>query len=138
MIYQETVTVVTAGRGTTDITPQLDRQLKLSGITTGICNIFIQHTSASLIVCENADTAVRVDLETFMSTLVKDGDPAFRHDTEGADDMPAHIRSILTECSLTIPVSHGRFMLGTWQGIYLYEHRHSGFNRRILITVYGE
>ncbi len=138
MIYQETVTIITPGRGTTDITPLLERQLKQSGIATGICNIFIQHTSASLILCENADPAVRVDLETFMSRLVKDGDPAFQHDTEGADDMPAHIRSILTESSLTVPVSHGRFMLGTWQGIYLYEHRHSGFNRRILITIYGE
>ncbi|OGT73087.1 MAG: secondary thiamine-phosphate synthase [Gammaproteobacteria bacterium RIFCSPLOWO2_12_47_11] len=138
MIYQETVSIITPGRGTTDITPLLVRQLKQSGITTGICNIFIQHTSASLILCENADPAVRVDLETFMSSLVKDGDPAFRHDTEGADDMPAHIRSILTDSSLTVPVSQGRFMLGTWQGIYLYEHRHSGFNRRVLITLYGE
>ena len=126
MIYQETMTIITSGRGTTDISPQLERQLKQSGITTGICNIFIQHTSASLILCENADPAVHVDLETFMSSLVKDGNPAFRHDTEGTDDMPAHIRSILTESSLTIPVSHGHFMLGTWQGIYLYEHRHSG------------
>jgi len=138
MIYQETVSIITPGRGTTDITPLLVRQLKQSGITTGICNIFIQHTSASLILCENADPAVRVDLETFMSSLIKDGDPAFRHDTEGADDMPAHIRSILTDSSLTVPVSNGRFMLGTWQGIYLYEHRHSGFNRRVLITLYGE
>ena len=138
MIYQETVSIITPGRGTTDITPLLVRQLKQSGITTGICNIFIQHTSASLILCENADPAVRVDLETFMSSLVKDGDPAFRHDTEGADDMPAHIRSILTDSSLTVPVSQGRFMLGTWQGIYLYEHRRSGFNRRVLITLYGE
>jgi secondary thiamine-phosphate synthase enzyme len=138
MIYQETVSIITPGRGTTDITPLLVRQLKQSGITTGICNIFIQHTSASLILCENADPAVRVDLETFMSSLIKDGDPAFRHDTEGADDMPAHIRSILTDSSLTVPVSQGRFMLGTWQGIYLYEHRHSGFNRRVLITLYGE
>jgi len=138
MIYQETVTINTTGRGTTDITPLLERQLKQSGISAGICNIFIQHTSASLILCENADPAVRADLETFMSRLVKDGDPAFRHDTEGADDMPAHIRSILTESSLTVPVSQGRFMLGTWQGIYLYEHRHTGFNRRILITLYGE
>lgn len=138
MIYQETITIITPGRGTTDITPPLERQLKQSGITTGICNIFIQHTSASLILCENADPAVRVDLETFMSRLVKDGDPAFRHDTEGADDMSAHIRSILTDSSLTVPVSYGRFMLGTWQGIYLYEHRHSGLNRRVLITIYGE
>ena len=138
MIYQETITIITPGRGTTDITPLLSRQLKQSGITTGICNIFIQHTSASLILCENADPAVRVDLETFMSNLVKDGDPAFRHDTEGADDMSAHIRSILTDISLTVPVSNGRFMLGTWQGIYLYEHRYSGFNRRVLITLYGE
>ena len=138
MIYQETITVATAGRGITDITALLERQLKRSGVMTGICNAFIQHTSASLILCENADPAVHVDLETFMSSLVKDGDPAFKHVTEGVDDMPAHIRSILTDSSLTVPVSHGRFMLGTWQGIYLYEHRHSGFNRQVLVTIYGE
>lgn len=138
MIYQENITVKTTGRGTTNITPQLEQQLRQSGITDGICNVFIQHTSASLILCENADPAVRRDLETFFGTLVKDGNAAFQHATEGADDMPAHIRSILTDSSLTLPVSHGRFMLGTWQGVYLYEHRYSGHSRRVFITIYGE
>jgi len=138
MIYQETITITTTGRGTTNITRQLEQQLKLSGITTGICNVFIRHTSASLILCENADPAVRKDFETFLCTLVKDGNAAFQHDTEGDDDMPAHIRSILTECSLTLPISDGHFMLGTWQGVYLYEHRYSGFHREVFITIYGE
>ncbi len=138
MIYQETITITTTGRGTTDITRQLEQHLRQSGITTGICNVFIRHTSASLILCENADPAVRKDLETFLSTLVKDGNAAFQHDTEGDDDMPAHIRSILTDSSLTLPVCHGRFMLGTWQGVYLYEHRYSGFHREVFITFYGE
>lgn len=138
MIYQETITIRTAGRGTTNITPLLEQQLKQSGITTGICNVFIRHTSASLILCENADPAVRKDLETFLGALVKDGDAAFQHDTEGKDDMPAHIRSILTDSSLTLPVSHGHFMLGAWQGVYLYEHRYPGFHREVFITIYGE
>lgn len=138
MIYQQTITIKTSGRGTFNITSHLERELKHSGVNTGICNVFIRHTSASLVICENADPDVRKDLETFMSTLVKDGDSAFQHDTEGDDDMPAHIRSILTDSSLTLPVSHGHFMLGTWQGIYLYEHRYSGFNREVFVTIYGE
>jgi secondary thiamine-phosphate synthase enzyme len=100
--------------------------------------VFIHHTSASLILCENADPAVRSDLETFMSRTVPDGDPMFRHDQEGPDDMPAHVRSILTDSSLMIPVTGARLGLGTWQGVYVYEHRHAPHRRTVTLTVQGE
>ena len=137
MTYQEILTITTSGRGTTDITRSLQGILKRSAIIRGICNIFIQHTSASLIICENADPVVRADLERFLQRLAPDGDAAWQHDMEGADDMPAHLRSILTDCSLTIPVSEGRMMLGTWQGVYLYEHRYAGHQRSIIVTLWG-
>jgi secondary thiamine-phosphate synthase enzyme len=108
-----------------------------SGIATGICHIFIHHTSASLVLCENADPAVRSDLEQFMERLVPDGDPMFDHTMEGPDDMPAHIRSILSKMDLTIPVTDGRCGLGTWQGIYLWEHRTHPHKRRVTVTVTG-
>lgn len=109
-----------------------------SGISNGVCHVFIQHTSASLMLCENADPEVRVDLENFLYRLAPDGDSAWRHVSEGPDDMPAHIRSIMTGSSLTLPVSQGRIALGTWQGIYLYEHRHAPHNRSLVISIYGE
>ena len=138
MIYQNSFTVRTIGRGTTDITGRIEQIARQSGIRTGLCHVFLQHTSAALVLCENADPAVRSDLETFLSRLVRDGDPIFRHDTEGDDDMPAHIRSILTDSSLNLPISNGSLALGTWQGVYLYEHRTSPHERTILITVFGE
>ena len=138
MIYQDSFTVRTPGRGTIEITGRVTELLHNANINSGICNIFIQHTSASLILCENADPVVRADLETFMSRLVRDGDSEFMHKTEGPDDMPAHIRSILTDSSLTLPVSGSRLALGTWQGIYLYEHRYSPCRRQIMVTIYGE
>ena len=138
MIYQNSFTMRTTGRGTTEITGRIEQMVRQSGIATGLCNVFIQHTSASLVLCENADPAVRSDLETFLARLVRDGDPIFRHDTEGRDDMPAHIRSILTDSSLNLPISNGRLALGTWQGIYLYEHRTSPHDRHVLVTVFGE
>ncbi|MEW6688720.1 MAG: secondary thiamine-phosphate synthase enzyme YjbQ [Pseudomonadota bacterium] len=107
------------------------------GIARGLCTVFLQHTSASLILCENADLDVRRDLETLLSRLAPDGDPAFVHDTEGPDDMASHARSVLTSNSLTIPVSEGKLMLGTWQGIYLYEHRTAGHARSLVVTVLG-
>jgi secondary thiamine-phosphate synthase enzyme len=109
-----------------------------SGVRTGICHVFIRHTSASLMVCENADPAVRRDLETFMAHQVPDGDPMFSHTAEGPDDMPAHVRSILTQSDLNLPVSNGRCALGTWQGVYLWEHRHSGHERNVIVTISGE
>ena len=138
MIYQDTLHIKTKGRGTINITSQLEAIAKRAGISSGICNIFIRHTSASLVVCENADPDVRTDLENFLNKLVPDGDTAYKHDTEGPDDMAAHIRSILTESSLTLPVSNGCFALGEWQGIYLYEHRYSPHNRSVFVTIYGE
>ncbi len=137
MVHQQTLTFRTRGRGTTDITADVQRVVAESGIQQGLCNVFLQHTSASLILCENADPAVRCDLETILSRLAPDGDPAFVHDTEGPDDMAAHARTMLTSNSLTIPVSGGTLMLGTWQGIYLYEHRRAGHARSIFVTAMG-
>ncbi|MCU7933299.1 MAG: secondary thiamine-phosphate synthase enzyme YjbQ [Candidatus Thiodiazotropha sp. (ex Dulcina madagascariensis)] len=123
MVAQETLRIQTRGRDTYDITGQVAEALDRSGFDTGICHLFIQHTSASLILCENADPTVRSDLERFMTRLVPDGDRLFDHTMEGPDDMPAHIRSILTKSDLTLPIRQGRAALGTWQGIYLWEHR---------------
>ena len=138
MIFQNSFTVRTTGRGTTDITGRIEQIVLQSGMRTSLCHVFIQHTSAALVLCENADPAVRTDLETFLSRLVRDGDPIFRHDTEGRDDMPAHIRSILTDSNLNLPIANGRLALGTWQGVYLYEHRTSPHDRHILATIFGE
>jgi secondary thiamine-phosphate synthase enzyme len=138
MITQDTFIMTTAGRGTTDITARVDDIVAASGIHTGTCHVFVQHTSASLMLCENADPAVRRDMERFMSRMVPDGDPMFSHDTEGPDDMPAHVRTLLTGPALTLPVSGGRSALGTWQGIYLWEHRYRGTARSIVVTVQGE
>ena len=138
MIIQETLQISTRGRQTLEITDQIRTVVSNSGIKQGLCNIFIQHTSASLMLCENADPDVRTDMETFMGGLVIDGDSRFRHRTEGDDDMAAHIRSVLTESSITLPVTAGRCQLGTWQGIYLWEHRYHPHRRNVLITLYGE
>jgi secondary thiamine-phosphate synthase enzyme len=138
MVYQQTLEFRTRGRGTADITAEVARAVAASGIAKGLCTVFLQHTSASLILCENADPGVRRDLETLLSRLAPDADPAYVHDTEGPDDMAAHARSILTSNSLTIPVTGGRLLLGTWQGLYLYEHRHAGHARSVVVTVMGE
>ena len=135
MTLQKTIAIDTGGRGTLNITNQLNSVVLEAGLMTGLCNIFLQHTSASLIVCENADSDVRRDLEVFMSQLVPDGHPDFRHTAEGADDMPAHVRSILTQTSLCVPIIGGQLGLGTWQGIYLWEHRTSAHRRRIIISI---
>ena len=137
MILQEQIAISTSGRGTYEITDRICNFVKSSSLKQGICHVFVHHTSASLILCENADPSVRTDLETFMVKLVPDGSPMFMHISEGADDMPAHVRSILTQVSLSIPISHGRCALGTWQGIYLWEHRLSHHNRKITITLHG-
>lgn len=138
MWTQFKIEVPTRGRGTYDITRDIGQRVDESGVHTGLAHVFIHHTSASLILCENADPAVRSDLETFMSRTVPDGDPMFRHDDEGPDDMPAHVRSILTDSSLMIPVTDHRLALGTWQGIYVYEHRHAPHQRSVTVTVQGE
>ena len=138
MIYQSEFTVATRGRGTYDLGGDVARCVQDAGVRCGICHLFVRHTSASLILCENADPAVRRDLENFMRNLVPDGDPMFTHTSEGPDDMPSHVRSILTQSDLNIPIRDGRCALGTWQGIYLWEHRTAPNSRRVIVTVYGE
>jgi secondary thiamine-phosphate synthase enzyme len=138
MIVQERLKKTTRGRGTYDITDDVARIVSASGVRTGLCHIFVHHTSASLVLCENADPAVRRDLEAFLARLVPDGDRLFEHAQEGPDDMPAHVRSILTKMDVTVPVSGGRCTLGTWQGIYLYEHRAQHHQRQVTVTVSGE
>ena len=138
MIHQATLEFRTRGRGTTDITADVQRAVAASGIRRGTVTVFLQHTSASLILCENADPDVRVDLEMLLSRLAPDGDEEYVHDAEGPDDMASHARSILTSNSLTIPVADGNLMLGTWQGLYLYEHRHAGHARSVVLTMMGE
>ncbi|MGD2020109.1 MAG: secondary thiamine-phosphate synthase enzyme YjbQ [Thiohalocapsa sp.] len=135
---QQRFEVDTRGRGTTNITKQIQDAVRAGGIRTGLCHVFVQHTSASLILCENADPTVRRDLEAFLTRLVPDGDPLFRHTAEGADDMPAHVRSILTNMDLTLPVTDGRCALGTWQGVFLYEHRTDHQRRKVVVTVQGK
>lgn len=137
-MHQESFQTCTRGRGTYDISREVMQIVARSGITTGLCHVFIHHTSASLVLCENADPSVRSDLEQFMSKLVPDGDPMFDHTMEGPDDMPAHIRSILSKMDLTIPVTNGRCGLGTWQGAYLWEHRTHPHNRQVTVTVSGD
>ena len=133
---QTTLTFDTPGRGLTDITADIARYAEQSGIDSGLCHIFIQHTSASLIINENADPDVQRDLEKFLGDLVPDGDPRYVHTAEGPDDMPAHVRALLTQTSLSIPVSQGRLALGSWQGVFLWEHRHRPHQRRIVVTVF--
>jgi secondary thiamine-phosphate synthase enzyme len=137
-MHRQKLTIETRGRGTVEITRQVQQTVERSGIVQGLCHVFVHHTSASLIVCENADPTVRRDLEHFAARLVPDGDPSFVHDSEGPDDMAAHIRSILTLTSLTIPVEDRRCDLGTWQGIFLWEHRTDPHRRRITVTVIGD
>jgi len=136
-MHQEILEITTRGRGTYDITAELQAMVRASGIATGLCHVFVQHTSASLLICENADPDVRSDLEGWLQRQVPDGDPAYAHSMEGADDMPAHIRSILTNMDLTLPVTRGRAALGTWQGVFLYEHRQHGHHRKVIVTVSG-
>ena len=138
MIVQNSLHVSTHGRGTYNITAEIARVVRESAIRTGICHCFIRHTSASLVLCENAEPQVRRDLESFMARLVPDGDPLFDHNDEGPDDMPAHVRSILTKMDLTLPVRDGDCALGTWQGVYLYEHRARPHRRQVLLTILGE
>jgi len=134
-MHRETVEIRSAGRGFHEVTDQVSGVVGRSNIRDGLCHVFIQHTSASLLITENADPDVLVDLETWMSGAVKDGDPRFQHRAEGPDDMSAHIRTLLTETALTIPVQAGRLALGTWQGIFLWEHRTHPHSRRLMVSV---
>ena len=138
MIRQYDFEVRTPGRGFSDITSQVAAAVREAGAHTGVVTVFLRHTSASLILCENADPSVRDDLETFMARLAPDSSSAYEHAQEGPDDMPAHIRSILTQNSITMPIQDGRLAVGTWQGLYLWEHRHRAHRRSVLLTIIAE
>lgn len=130
--------VVTPGRGLTEITGEVARWIDSMGIENGLLTVFIRHTSASLLIQENADADVQADLARFLARLVPDGDPLFAHRSEGPDDMPAHVRSALTATQLSVPVIRGRMALGTWQGIYVFEHRRHGHRRQVVLHLLGE
>ena len=132
------ITIRTAGRGLYEFSDRLRDWVRETGISDGLLTVFVRHTSASLLVQENADPEVQSDLERFFARLVPDGDPIFEHTAEGADDMPAHVRAALTQTQLGIPVADGRPAFGTWQGIFLYEHRHSGHRREVVLHLIGE
>lgn len=134
--YQQLLRIKSTGKSLSKITTQVEEVVARSGIKTGLCNLFLRHTSASLIIQENADPDVLRDLANFLAKLVPEG-PYYIHDTEGPDDMPAHIRTVLTHTSEQIPISQGRLMLGTWQGIYLWEHRQYGHIRELVVHVSG-
>jgi secondary thiamine-phosphate synthase enzyme len=138
MVHRGELSISTRGRGTYDITRDVAKVVSTSAARVGLATVFIHHTSASLIICENADPSVREDLEAFAARLVPDGDPLFTHDAEGDDDMPAHIRTVLTQTSIGIPVVDGRLALGTWQGLYLWEHRTSPHTRKVTVMILGE
>jgi secondary thiamine-phosphate synthase enzyme len=134
-MVQTEIDVQTKGRGSYEITERVAAAVAAAKVSTGLCHVFTTHTSASLMICENADPDVRRDLETFMRDLVPDGDPRFVHTAEGPDDMPAHVRSVLTQTGLTVPIVRGGLGLGTWQGIYLWEHRTASHCRRVIVTI---
>ena len=138
MFHRGELAVATRTRGTYDITRQVGDIVRASSARIGLATVFIHHTSASLIICENADQTVRDDLERFAAKLVPDGDPMFEHDDEGPDDMPAHVRSVLTQTSLGIPIVNAALELGTWQGLYLWEHRTAPHKRKVSVTIVGE
>lgn len=133
--HQRELTFKTHGQGLTDITRQVADVVRASGAVTGLCVVYIRHTSASLLIQENADPDVQRDLLAFFKRLVPDGDPLFIHTAEGCDDMPAHVKAALTQTSLTIPIVNGRLALGTWQGLYLFEHRNAPHERSVLVHV---
>ena len=136
-VVTETVTVLTEGHGLTEVTEQVVDIVRGSSISEGLCTVFIQHTSASLVIQENADPSARRDLEYFLNKLVPENDPGFTHTAEGPDDMPSHMKAALTQTALSIPITKGRLVLGTWQGIYLWEHRTAPHHRRVVVSCVG-
>ena len=138
MFHRGELNVPTPKRGIYNITPQVAQIVRESGVEQGLATVFIHHTSASLIISENADPAVRADLERFAARLVPDGDKLFAHHDEGPDDMPAHVRSVLTQTSIGIPILDGKLELGVWQGLYLWEHRMAPHTRKVTVTILGE
>lgn len=138
MTHQSILEFSTPGRGTRDISGELARVVAASGVQTGLAHVFVRHTSCSLTITENADPDVRRDLETLFARLAPDGDPAWRHDLEGPDDMAAHARSVLSDTGLTVPIGAGRLLLGTWQGVFLWEHRAEPQRRQVVVTILGD
>lgn len=132
------LTIPTPGRGLHEITDLVERVVSDSRVRDGLCTVFIRHTSASLVIQENADPSARRDLEAWLDRLVPEGDPLYTHTAEGPDDMPSHIRAVLTQTSLSIPIVGGRLALGTWQGIYLWEHRRAPHRRSVVVSVLGQ
>ena len=132
------LSIPTPGRGTIELTSKLQSALRGARVTSGLCNVFLHHTSASLLLCENTDPSVQEDLGRFMSRLVPDGDAIYSHIDEGPDDMSAHVRTILTQSSITIPIAQGQCHLGTWQGLFLWEHRSAPHTRSITISAWGQ
>ena len=137
-VHQATFSVRTGGQGTHEITAEVARELARSKLQRGVVTVFCQHTSCSLVIMENADPSARRDLEMWLNRLVPENDPDFEHTLEGPDDMPSHIKMALTRTSETVPFADGRLLLGTWQGIYLWEHRHAAHTRHVVVTVIGE
>ena len=137
-VVQETISVSTRGQGTTEITAEVAGVVQRSGLRTGTVTVFCQHTSCSLVIMENADPSARRDLERWLNRLVPEDDPDFTHTYEGADDMPSHIKMALTRTAEIVPFAEGRLLLGTWQGIFLWEHRRAAHRRRVVVTVMGE
>ncbi|HXL98151.1 MAG TPA: secondary thiamine-phosphate synthase enzyme YjbQ [Steroidobacteraceae bacterium] len=138
MWRQAEIVIATRGRGFHEVTAEVEAQLRGCGIRCGLCHLFLRHTSASLCITENADPEVRRDLERFAQRMAPDGDPLFRHDAEGPDDMPAHVRSLILGHELTVPIRDGALGLGAWQGIYLWEHRSGAMRRKVIVTLAGE
>lgn len=137
-VFQATLTIRTTGQGTHEITEAVAREVQRSRVRAGLVSVFCQHTSCSLVIMENADSTARRDLEAWLNRLVPENDPHFEHTLEGPDDMPSHIKMALTRTSETVPIAAGQMQLGTWQGIYLWEHRRATHARKILVTVMGE
>lgn len=138
MVHQETLILPALGRGTHEFTVQVQAVVRRSGVRFGVAQVFCQHTSASLIIMENADPSARRDLEAWIECLVPPGDPHFEHTLEGPDDMPSHIKMALTRTGESIPFGEGKLLLGTWQGIFLWEHRTAALQRHVVVTVLGE
>ena len=135
---QETISVQTRKQGLLNITDQIEPIVVRSGMQVGLCTVFVQHTSCSLVIQENADPTARADLENWINRLAPENDPRYTHTLEGPDDMPAHLKAAVTRTSEQIPITAGRLGLGTWQGLYLWEHRHQGATRKLVITLLGE
>ena len=137
-VYQQSLSIATRGQGTYEITDQCAAALRRSGLRAGVLTVFCRHTSCSLVIMENADPTARRDLEAWLNRLVPEDDPHFEHTLEGGDDMPSHIKTALTRTSESLPFADGRLLLGTWQGVFLWEHRRAPHTRTIAVTVIGE